>query len=156
MSTGITAEQLTLPAVMVSPHALPPVSEGNGADPELLLAYALADAQAGHSGAGVLCTDYSTDPSDAFQMQQSTGTSTLGVGYGTNGQQIVQIIFDPRTASATRLEFDIASNTPALVLGAGGVGFNGSGPSIPVIPATPTAQDIATALVALGLCTQAA
>lgn len=36
-----------------------------------------------------------------------------------------------------------------------GVAFNGGTPSIPEIPATPNAQNIADALVALGLCTQA-
>lgn len=55
-----------------------------------------------------------------------------------------------------------AGGSVALSSGAGqvlvdddGVGFNGATTSIPVIPATPDAQDIADVLVALGLATQA-
>lgn len=61
-------------------------------------------------------------------------------------------------------EFDIGGNL-VVITGAGadpiiqvaneGVGFNGAAPSVPVIPASPTAADIAAVLVALGLATQA-
>lgn len=49
-----------------------------------------------------------------------------------------------------------AAGGPVFRTSAAGAGFNGAAASIPELPATPTAQDIADALVALGLVTQAA
>lgn len=96
-----------------------------------------------------------SSPGISFTAPDGT-TVEIGEGAGIN----------IRTPDLTRIAaedeailIDI-SGTPALRIEGTGVAFNAAATSgvgvTPVLPASPTEQDIADALVALGLCTQAA
>lgn len=49
----------------------------------------------------------------------------------------------------------VVNDITKIIADTDGIGFNDAVPSIPELPAVPLAQDVADALVTLGLCTQA-